>query len=94
MKEAKTMSALTTLPNIGKVTAAKLRGISIATAEEFLARDPYEVFTALLSQDPTLCRCALSGIVGAHRGLKWNLVMEEAVNEFAKRRPSHKWKDR
>ena len=94
MKQAKTARALTALPNIGKVTAAKLREISIGTAEEFLARDPYEVFAALLEKDPTLCRCALSGIVGAHRGLKWNLVMEEAVAEFSRRRPSHNWKDR
>lgn len=85
------MTELTTLPNIGKVIAGKLETIGIRTAEDFLVQDPYNVFEKLLKKDPTLCRCALSSVVGAHRGIKWNLVMKEAVAEFEKTHPGYKW---
>ena len=86
------MSDLTTLPNIGKVIAGKLQKIGIHSAEEFLARDPYEVFDTLLTKvDPTLCRCALASIIGAHKKAKWNLVMKEAVATFEKNHPNHTW---
>jgi len=41
-KTVKTESGtpVTSLPNIGKDTAAKLEKIGIVTAEDFLARDP------------------------------------------------------
>lgn len=82
---------LTSLPNIGKVIAGKLQKAGIMTAENFLAKDPYDVFEKLLKKDPTLCRCALASIIGAHKGIKWNLVMKEAVSVFEKRHPNHKW---
>lgn len=38
--------------------------IGITTPEEFLQRDPYEVFHELKTKvDHTLCRCALASIV-------------------------------
>jgi hypothetical protein len=82
---------LTALPNIGKVISGKLHKIGIKTAEEFLSRDPYQVFDELLKKDKTLCRCALASIVGAHKGIKWNLVMKEAVAKFDKAHPRYKW---
>ena len=85
------MSKLTTLPNIGAITAKKLEKIGITTAEEFLARDPYQVFDELLTKvEPTLCRCALAGIIGAHKKVKWNLIMKEAVSKFESSHPKYK----
>jgi hypothetical protein len=84
--------ALTSLPNIGKTTAAHLNTIGITTKEQFLSRDPYAVFAELLEKaDPTLCRSALAGIVGASQGVRWHLVSKESAAEFAKRYPQHAW---
>jgi len=83
---------LTDLPNIGKTTAAKLEKIGITTAEEFLKRDPYDVFHELRTKvDKTLCRCALAGIVGATKGKAWHSVTKASAAEYEKRNPGHRW---
>ena len=83
---------LTDLPNIGKTTAAKLEKIGITTAEEFLKRDPYEVFHELRTKvDKTLCRCALAGIVGAKKGVRWHTVTRESAKEYERKHPRHVW---
>ena len=83
---------LTDLANIGKTTASKLEKIGITTAEEFLKRDPYEVFHELRSKvDPTLCRCALAGIVGAKKRQPWHKITKKAAAEYERRHPGHKW---
>ena len=83
---------LTLLPNIGKDTAAKLEKIGITTAEEFLARDSYLIFEKLRKKvDPTLCRCALAGIVGAKRGVRWHTITKQTAREYEKRHPRHRW---
>lgn len=88
------MSKVSTLPNIGNVIGEKLNKIGINSAEEFLSRDPYEVFEDLLRNvDPTLCRCALASIVGASKKEKWHLVMKEAVAKFESKHPKYRWKD-
>ena len=93
-KTVKTESGtpVTSLPNIGKDTAAKLEKIGIVTAEDFLARDPYAVFQKLRKKvDPTLCRCALAGIVGAKQGVRWHTITKQTAREYEKRHPRHKW---
>ncbi|MGB8957525.1 MAG: helix-hairpin-helix domain-containing protein [Candidatus Aminicenantales bacterium] len=83
---------LTSLPNIGKTTAAKLEKIGIKTPEDFLARDPYDVFHELKTKvDPTLCRCALAGIIGARTGEPWHKITEKTAAEYERRHPGHKW---
>jgi nucleotidyltransferase/DNA polymerase involved in DNA repair len=83
---------LTDLANIGKTTAAKLERIGIRTAEDFLKRDPYGVFEELRAKvDPTLCRCALAGIVGAKTGEPWHVITKRTAKEYEKRHPRHKW---
>jgi len=90
--KAKNKTPLRSLPNIGIVTEKKLKAIGINTKEDFLKRDPYEVFTELLYKvDPTLCRCALASIVGAHKGVKWHLITKETAKEYSKKNPNHKW---
>jgi hypothetical protein len=88
----KELKSLTSLPNIGKTTSEKLQKIGINTTDEFLSRDPYEVFDELLRKvDPTLCRCALAGIVGAKLGVPWHKVTKQSAVEFEKRHPDFKW---
>jgi len=84
--------SLRSLPNIGPTTAAKLVQIGITTKKEFLRRDPYKVFDELRRKvDPTLCRCALAGIVGAKKGLRWHTVTKESAKEYEKKHPRHVW---
>jgi hypothetical protein len=91
-RPVKEEDALTSLPNIGRVTAAQLNKIGITTRKQFLSRDPYQVFDELLKKaDPTLCRCALAGIVGAKKGVSWHLITKESAKEFTKRHPRHAW---
>ena len=89
---AATANSLESLPNIGKTTAVKLRQIGITSKKEFLKRDPYEVFEELRAKvDPTLCRCALAGIVGAKKGVPWHKITKSSAKEYDKRHPRHIW---
>ena len=84
--------SLRSLPNIGPTTAAKLGQIGITTKKEFLRRDPYRVFDELRKKvDPTLCRCALAGIVGAKKGVRWHTVTKKSAKEYEKKHPGHVW---
>jgi len=84
--------SLESLPNIGGTTARKLRQIGITSKKEFLRRDPYKVFNELREKvDPTLCRCALAGIVGAKKGVTWHKITKDSAKEYEKRHPRHVW---
>jgi len=88
----KTADSLRSLPNIGPTTAAKLARIGITTREAFLKRDPYEVFEELRQKvDPTLCRCALAGIVGAKKGVPWHTITKESAKTYERKHPRHVW---
>jgi nucleotidyltransferase/DNA polymerase involved in DNA repair len=87
-----TDDSLRSLPNIGPTTAAKLARIGITTKQDFLKRDPYEVFDALRKKvDPTLCRCALAGIVGAKKGVRWHEITKVSAKEYERKHPRHVW---
>ena len=84
--------SLLSLPNIGPTTAAKLEKIGITSKKQFLRRDPYKVFNELRKKaDPTLCRCALAGIVGAKMGVRWHTVTKGSTEEYEKKHPRHVW---
>jgi len=86
------MSDLTSLPNIGNIIAGKLKKIGIKTAEDFLVRDPYDVFDELRKNvDPTLCRCALASLVGAKKGKKWHTITKQTTQYYENKHPCHKW---
>lgn len=86
--------SLTSLPNIGKVTAENLNKIGITTKTEFLRADPYVLFDKMLQNiDPFMCRCALASLVGAKNGIPWPEVHKKAGQEFSKRYPKHKWEN-
>ena len=83
---------LTSLTNIGTVTERKLKQIGIHSADDFLKRDPYQVFAELRRKvDPTLCRCALALIVGAKLGQPWHRITRASAREYEKRHPGHEW---
>jgi len=92
MKARERSDRLETLPNIGKITAAKLGKIGIRTRSDFLQRDPYQVFEELLEKvDPTLCRCALASLVGAKQGRPWHEITRQTAARYQLRRPGHRW---
>jgi hypothetical protein len=85
-------ASLRSLANIGPVTEKKLNAIGIFSKEDFLSRDPYDVFGELWSKvDPTLCRCALALVVGAKLGLPWYRITKTSAGEYEKRHPGHVW---
>ena len=89
---AKSATPLTSLLNIGSTTARKLERVGVRSAEDFLARDPYELFHTLRRKvDPTLCRCALAGLVGAKLNAPWHKVTKKSAKEYEKRHPRHTW---
>jgi hypothetical protein len=80
------------LPNIGPITAVKLKKIGITTTDDFLKQDPYEIFETLRREvDPTLCRCALATIVGASEGKPWHRITKQTTREYERRHPYHRW---
>jgi hypothetical protein len=84
--------SLRSLPNIGAVTEKKLNRIGIFAADDFLSRDPYDVFSELRQKvDPTLCRCALALVVGAKLGQPWHRITKATAWEYEKRHPDHLW---
>jgi nucleotidyltransferase/DNA polymerase involved in DNA repair len=92
MARTRESKSLRALANIGPVTERKLRQIGIRSAEDFLKRDPYQVFAELRQKvDPTLCRCALAGIVGAKLGQPWHRITKATAREYEKRHPGHVW---
>jgi len=83
---------LRSLANIGKVSEKILNQIGIFAADDFLCRDPYEVFSELRQKvDPSLCRCALAGIVGAKLDQPWHLITKATAREYERRHPDHVW---
>jgi hypothetical protein len=89
---ARGLRSLRSLPNIGAVTEKKLNRIGIFAADDFLSRDPYDVFSELRQKvDPTLCRCALALVVGAKLGQPWHLITKATAREYEKRHPDHRW---
>jgi len=69
------MSALSTLPNVGKVLASNLLQIGIETPEQLKAAGAEEVFTRIRKQvDPDACLHMLYGIQGAIDGINDHLL--------------------
>jgi hypothetical protein len=88
-------NSLRSLVNIGPATEKNLQSIGINTADEFMSRDPYEIFSQLRRQvDPSLCRCALASLVGARLGIRWHKITKDAAREYQKRYPNERWANR
>lgn len=95
LKGAREDQRLESLLNIGPAMAAKLRAVGVRTRSDFLRRDPYALFHRLRgSVEPTLCRCALSALVGAKLNQKWWLIHKESSLEYLRRYRSASFRSR
>lgn len=73
---------LSTLPNIGKDTASKLRQAGINSAEELLATGAEQAFLRLQALDPGACIQLLYGLEGAAEGIKDKELSPEKKHEL------------
>ena len=64
------MSALTDLPNIGKIMEQQLSDANIHTPEELTSAGSREVWLRILAMDPSACYMRLCGLEGAIRGVR------------------------
>ena len=67
------MTALETLPNIGRVLAGRLRGAGVATAEQLRAIGDSEAFLRIRAELPDdACTHTRLALAGAVRGIRWH----------------------
>ncbi len=71
------MSDLTTLQNIGKEMASKLKSVGISTAEELIAIGSKEAFFRLKTKYPQVCLVHLYTLEGAVQAVEFNCLSEE-----------------
>lgn len=70
-------TALTQLPNIGKVVAEKLIQVGITSPQELLEVGSEQAFIRIQTIDETACFSMLQGLEGAVQGIRWhNLPVE------------------
>lgn len=74
------MSALSSLPNVGKVLEKNLMDSGITTAEQLREIGTEEAFMRIRMQDPTACIHMLYGIQGAVEGMK-DKFLEDSTKE-------------
>jgi len=73
------------LLNIWKVTAIQLEKIWITQIEDFISKNPYEIFHELKTKvDPTLCKSCLAWIVWAKLNIKRNEAIKFSTKEYKK----------
>lgn len=75
-------TALSELPNIGKVLEEKLIQVGISTPEELYANGTEQTFIRLLSVDETACFSELQAIEGAIQGIRWHNLPKERKEEL------------
>lgn len=71
------MAELTTMPNIGKEMASKLKSVDIATAEELLEIGAKESFFRLKAKYPQICLVHLYTLEGAIQNKEFHCLSEE-----------------
>lgn len=80
------MKDLTTLPNIGKEMASKLKSVEIDTAEKLVEIGSKEAFLRLKTKYPQVCLVHLYTLEGAIRNVEFNCLPEETkanLKEFS-----------
>jgi DNA transformation protein len=75
-------TALTELPNIGKMLEEKLIQVGISTPEELYANGTEQTFVRLLTVDKTACFSELQAIEGAIQGIRWHNLPKERKEEL------------
>ena len=77
------MSALSDLPNIGKVLESHLLQIGIKTPEELYRTGAKDTFIRIRMQvDPTVCLHMLYGIQGAIDGVRYTLLHDDVKQKL------------
>ena len=80
------MSELTTMLNIGKEIANKLKSVEINTAEELIDIGSKEAFLRLKMKYPQVCLVHLYTLEGAIRNVEFNCLSENTkadLKEFS-----------
>lgn len=75
-------SELTSLPNIGKVVAEKLKEVGITTPDELRKVGAEQAFIRLQTIDEGACLCMLQGLEGAVQGIRWHNLSKERKEEL------------
>ena len=70
------MTDLTTMPNIGKEMANKLRSVEISTAEQLTEIGAKEAFCRLKEKYPNACLVHLYTLEGAIQNVEFNSLSE------------------
>jgi len=68
------MTDLRSLPNIGSVVASELEASGIPDADTLKELGSVGAAVRLRSAGYDVCRSKLSGLEGAVRGIRWNLI--------------------
>lgn len=76
------MSALTDLPNVGKVLEKNLIAAGINTPEELRAVGTQEAFIRIKTNDPGACVQMLYGLHGAVEGINDKLLSADTKNDL------------
>lgn len=80
------MTDLTTMINIGKEMASKLKSVDINTAEELIKVGSKEAFFRLKTKYPQVCLVHLYTLEGAIQNVEFNCLSEETkanLKEFS-----------
>lgn len=75
-------TALTQLPNIGKVVAEKLVQVGITTPEELKTVGSEKAFIRIQTIDETACMSMLQALEGAIQGIRWHDLPKERKDEL------------
>ncbi len=78
------MSDLTTMPNIGKEMANKLKSVEINTAEELIELVAKEAFIRLKIKYPQVCLVHLYTLEGAIQNVEFNCLSENTKADLKK----------
>lgn len=78
------MTDLTTMINIGKEMASKLKSVDINTAEELIEVGSKEAFFRLKTKYPQVCLVHLYTLEGAVQNVEFNCLSEETKANLKK----------
>lgn len=70
------------LRNIGVGMEKLLSEINIKTKEEFLEKDPHELYDKLKRKHPSLHLAVLASFIGAHSDTPWYMIYGELKEEY------------
>ena len=76
------MAELTSMMNIGREMAKKLRSVGISSAEELIAAGPEQAFARLRERYPRVCLVHLYALEGAVQNVEFHELSKEKKREL------------